>query len=198
MFDRLSKIPNETETFLKAKTRTTTKTESVTNSTGQNKSPPHKKRMFNDKDYSEMMKEIMVFEEGDQLGDFLYDVNEAVNDDQADVIELEEHFAMNYWHNSVENMRLEEDDEINRVLDERVLSSEEQVSWPLLIVSTIHQSYITSYVFFLHSRISNQTLKDFILMKLLQFLPTLAVLIDCDHPSCLLPCNNLIVVLFPL
>ena len=140
MFDRLSKIPNETETFLKAKSKTTTKTESVINSTGQNKSPPHKKRMFNDKDYSDMMKEIMVFEEGDQLDDFLYAADEAINDDHADVIELEEHFAMNYWHNSVENMRLEEDDEINRVLDERVLSSEEQVSWPLLIVCAIHTS----------------------------------------------------------
>lgn len=122
IFDNLSKVSNKDGTCLKAKTET------AINSTTQNKSPPPKKRMFNDNDYTEMIKEMMVFEEDGNFDGFTHIGDEANNDDDEDVVELEQSFAMNYWHNSVENMRLEEEDEINKVLDERVLSSGEQVS----------------------------------------------------------------------
>lgn len=128
MLDRISKKPKEKETqFSKPMAKTTTET----TTTGTNKPPPTKKRMFNDKDYTKMMNAMMVYDADDVLEDFEDDKNVLGIDDEEedeDIIELGESFAMNYWHNTVEDMRVEEDEEINEHLDRRASNYVELVS----------------------------------------------------------------------
>ncbi|KAM7362412.1 tudor domain-containing protein qin isoform 2-T4 [Cochliomyia hominivorax] len=121
MLDRLSKNPINEPQFSKTtmiRTTTETTTTTTTTNTVTNKPPPPKKRMFNNKDYTKMMNVMMVYDADDILEEFEHDDVDDEEDDE-DIIELGESFAMNYWHNTVEDMRVEEDEEINEHLDRR-------------------------------------------------------------------------------
>ncbi|XP_037806449.1 RING finger protein 17 isoform X1 [Lucilia sericata] len=124
MLDRLSK-PNNIDTFRKPLSKPAIETTRTTN-----KPPPPKKRMFNDKDYTKMMNVMMVYDNDDIVDNYQHEFdlddqhdNDDEEGDDDDIIELEQSFAMNYWHNTVEDMRLEEDEEIIEQLDRRALLS---------------------------------------------------------------------------
>ncbi|XP_046805839.1 RING finger protein 17 isoform X1 [Lucilia cuprina] len=125
MLDRLSKNTN-TDPLGKPSSKPTIETTRTTN-----KPPPPKKRMFNDKDYTKMMNIMMVYDNDDIVDNYQHefdlddhhDNDDEEDGDDDDIIELEQSFAMNYWHNTVEDMRLEEDEEIIEQLDRRALLS---------------------------------------------------------------------------
>lgn len=123
MLDRLSKTADEDEYPLPRAKNAIEATSSV-NATNN---PPPKKRLFNDNDYTQMMNVMMVYDDNDVFENAAIDLKKPYEEevDEEDFVELGESFAMNYWHNALDDMREDEDEEISEQLNRRVHSYDE-------------------------------------------------------------------------
>ncbi|XP_059217931.1 uncharacterized protein LOC106084621 isoform X3 [Stomoxys calcitrans] len=93
--------------------------------------PPIKRRMFDNSDYTQMMKEGMMAFDIDDLNNTGDDQNDNKaffidEDNNDDIVEMSHSFAMDYWHSAVDDMNEDGDREICQQLERRISFEEDE------------------------------------------------------------------------